>query len=183
MPHSIVSGKLQGRTMLELACLFAFPAAVAFAGAMDLFSMTIPNKISLVLIATFFAAAVMAGLSVEAIGMHVATGLGILAITVFMFFMGWIGGGDAKLTAAVALWIGFDLLATYLLWATLLGGALSVAILAFRKMPLSGLAGQQPWLVRLHAPRGGVPYGIALSIAAVLVYPDTAIYLALSLHA
>jgi prepilin peptidase CpaA len=169
--------------MLELAFLFAFPAAVAFAGAMDLFSMTIPNKVSLALIGAFFCAALLAGLSLETIGMHVATGLAVLAITVFMFFMGWIGGGDAKLTAAVALWVGFDLIAKYLLWSTLLGGVLSIAILAFRKLPLTGAAGRQPWLVRLHAPRGGVPYGIALSVAAVLVYPETAIYLALSLHA
>jgi prepilin peptidase CpaA len=119
----------------------------------------------------------------NAIGMHVATGLCVLAITVFMFFMGWIGGGDAKLTAAVALWVGYDLIATYLLLATLLGGALSVTILLFRKMPLPEFAGRQPWLVRLHKPRGGVPYGIALSVAAVMVYPQTAIYLTLSLHA
>jgi prepilin peptidase CpaA len=166
--------------MFELACLFAFPAAMAFAGAMDLFSMTIPNKISLALIGAFFVAAPLAGLSLEAISWHVAAGLLVLAITVAMFFMGWIGGGDAKLTAAVALWVGFDLVLTYVVWASFLGGALSIAILAFRNLPLPAFAVKQPWIARLHAPRGGIPYGIALSIAGVLVYPETAIYSALS---
>jgi prepilin peptidase CpaA len=167
--------------MLEIVCLFAFPAAMAFAGAMDLFSMTIPNKISLALIAGFFVAAPLAGLSLETMGWHVAAGLMILTITVGMFFMGWVGGGDAKLTAAVALWVGFDVIINFLLAASLLGGALSIAILAFRNMPLPAVAVRQPWIMRLHAPRGGIPYGIALAIAAVIVYPQTAIYSALSL--
>ena len=35
--------------MIEYAVLLVFPAAMAFAGAMDLFTMTIPNRISIVL--------------------------------------------------------------------------------------------------------------------------------------
>jgi prepilin peptidase CpaA len=34
------------------------------------------------------------------------------------------------------------------------------------------LAAQQ-WVQRLHDKKGGVPYGIALAAAALLVYPDT----------
>jgi prepilin peptidase CpaA len=31
----------------------------------------------------------------------------------------------------------------------------------------------QGWLVRLHNPKEGVPYGIALAAAGLLVYPQT----------
>ena len=47
--------------MYELAILTVFPAAVAFAGAMDLFTMTIPNRISLALVAGFAVLAPLAG--------------------------------------------------------------------------------------------------------------------------
>jgi prepilin peptidase CpaA len=166
--------------MLEPVLLFAFPAAVAFAGAMDLFSMTIPNRISLALIGAFVCIAPFAGLGVQDMAWHFAAGLLVLVVTAGMFFAGWIGGGDAKLTAAVALWVGFDLLMKYLIWASLLGGVLTLAFLVFRKLPLPAAAVRQAWITRLHKPKGGIPYGIALATAAILIYPETAIYSALS---
>ncbi|NBU27766.1 MAG: peptidase, partial [Caulobacteraceae bacterium] len=41
-------------TLFQIAVLLVFPAAVIFAAAMDLVSMTIPNRISIVLVAAFF---------------------------------------------------------------------------------------------------------------------------------
>ena len=46
------------------------------------------------------------------IGMHVAAALAVLVVTFVFFSRGWIGGGDAKLAAATALWLGFDQLPT-----------------------------------------------------------------------
>src|SRR5208282_2811624 len=43
----------------------------------------------------------------------------------------WIGGGDAKLAAATVLWLGFAHLADYLVYASLFGGALTVALISF----------------------------------------------------
>ena len=31
----------------------------------------------------------------------------------------------------------------------------------------------QAWLVRLHAKDSGIPYGIALAIGALMIYPET----------
>ena len=83
------------------------------------------------------------------------------------------GGGDAKLAAAAALWFGFDHLLQYLLDAALLGGALTLLIINFRLMPLPPRLEQWAWVARLHEKKAGVPYGIALAAAALLVYPDT----------
>jgi prepilin peptidase CpaA len=87
--------------------------------------------------------------------------------------MGWIGGGDAKLAAATALWLGFDFLPSYLIYASLFGGALTLALLQFRKWPLPAMLAEQDWVVRLHRDDTGVPYGIALAAAALAIYPDT----------
>ena len=42
--------------------------------------------------------------------------LAVLVVTFMFFARGWIGGGDAKLAAATALWLGFDQLLNYLLY-------------------------------------------------------------------
>ena len=80
--------------MYQLALLTIFPAAVIFAAAMDLFSMTIPNRISIALVAGFFCLAPFSNLSFEDVGMHVLAGLLMLSITVTMFAFHFIGGGD-----------------------------------------------------------------------------------------
>ena len=87
--------------------------------------------------------------------------------------MGWIGGGDAKLAAATALWFGFDYLLDYLVYASLFGGVLTLLLIQFRRLPLPAPLARQPWILRLHETGGGVPYGIALAAAALVVYPKT----------
>jgi prepilin peptidase CpaA len=87
--------------------------------------------------------------------------------------MGWIGGGDAKLFAATTLWLGPQALFSYSLTTALIGGALTFAILLLRSMPLPMALAGQGWLVRLHDAKEGVPYGIALAAAGLLIYPDT----------
>ena len=89
------------------------------------------------------------------------------------FAMGWVGGGDAKVAAGVALWFGFDHLLNYLIYASLFGGALTLLLLQFRQWPLPYPFAGQAWLNRLHDKQSGIPYGIALAIAALMVYPET----------
>jgi len=153
--------------------LLLFPALMAFAASSDLVTMTISNRISLVLIASFFVLAVMWGMPLAEIGMHVAASATVLAVSFIFFARGWIGGGDAKLAAATALWLGFDLLLNYVVVASLFGGLLTVAILRFRMMPLPAALANQEWAQRLHHMDSGVPYGIALALAALVIYPDT----------
>ena len=159
--------------ILEWALFFVFPALMIFAGAYDLFTMTIPNKICLALVAAFVCLAPFAGLGWETIGYHVAVGAGMLAISIIMFAMNWIGGGDAKLFAAASLWMGAAHVLEFALMTALFGGLLTIVILGFRNIPLpAGVAGQA-WVSRLHKATQGIPYGIALSAAGLMVYPDT----------
>jgi prepilin peptidase CpaA len=54
-----------------------------------------------------------------------------------------------------------------------LGGVLTFLLLRFRMMPLPKLLEGQAWIVRLHRMDSGIPYGIALAAAALMVYPQT----------
>ena len=153
--------------------LLLFPALMAFAASSDLLTMTISNRLSLALAGGFFLLALITGMSLHSFGMHLAAA-GVVLVIAFVFFSrGWIGGGDAKLAAASALWFGFDHLLDYMLYASLFGGALTLAILQFSKLPLPSVLARQAWILRLHETGGGVPYGIALAAAALAVYPKT----------
>jgi prepilin peptidase CpaA len=61
----------------------------------------------------------------------------------------------------------------YLLYASLFGGALTLLLIQFRQWPLPYPLGSQAWLLRLHAKESGIPYGIALAIGALMIYPET----------
>jgi prepilin peptidase CpaA len=153
--------------------LLLFPAIMAFAASSDLLTMTISNRVSLILIAGFFALAVATGMGATEVAWNVGAAAIVLVVAFGFFARGWIGGGDAKLAAATALWLGFDHLLPYLLYASLFGGALTLLLVQFRMAPLPALLARQEWLQRLHRKDAGVPYGIALAAAALAVYPDT----------
>jgi prepilin peptidase CpaA len=159
--------------ILDLLRLLLFPTLMAFAAASDLQTMTISNRVSLLLIAGFFVLAVASGMGLTEIGLHIAAGATVLAVSFTCFAMGWIGGGDAKVAAAAALWFGFGHLLDYLVFASLFGGALTLLLLQFRQWPLPAALHGQPWLTRLHSNESGIPYGIALALGALLIYPET----------
>ncbi|MHA1548407.1 MAG: A24 family peptidase, partial [Alphaproteobacteria bacterium] len=85
----------------------AFPLALAYAAASDLLTMTISNWISVLLVAGFVALSPLTGMDLMTFGMHLSAGAVMLVITFTLFSLGWIGGGDAKLAAVVALWFGW----------------------------------------------------------------------------
>lgn len=156
--------------------LALFPALMAFAAFSDLFTMRISNRLVLVVAASFPIIAVIAGLPLETILWHAAAGLIVLAVTFSMFAAGWIGGGDAKLAAAIALWMGLANLLPFLLYTALIGGGLTLAILMIRRVVLPLPLMQMGWIEKLHNPTTGIPYGIALAGSGLLLYPATAIF-------
>jgi len=154
--------------------LTLFPALMAFAASSDLLTMTMSNRVSLILFGGFLALAAMSGMSAADMVSHLSAGCVVLVATFGLFARGIIGGGDAKLASAAALWLGFDHLLAYLLIASLLGGALSLGLIWFRMAPLPEWLARHAWVARLHAKDAGIPYGVALAVAALAVYPDTA---------
>lgn len=160
--------------ILDILRLTLFPALMAFAAASDLFTMTISNRVSIALVAGFAALALLGGMSLDVLGSHLGAGALVLVVAFACFAFGWVGGGDAKIAASVALWFGFPHLLDFLLYASLFGGALTLGLLQFRQWPLPHALCRQGWLLHLHHKDTGIPYGIALAMGALLVYPQTA---------
>ena len=66
-----------------------------------------------------------------------------------------------------------DHLVEYASYAALLGGVITFGLLFMRKMIVPIWMIRQDWFSRLYHDQTGVPYGIALAGAALLVYPNT----------
>ena len=139
--------------------------------------MTIPNRIPATLTVGYFVLAA-GGLPPPAILYDVSCGLAILIMTFAMFSLRWIGGGDAKLAAATALWMGWGSIVDYGVAAALCGGLLTLGLLMARARPLPAILAQLPGIVRLHDRETGIPYGIALAVAGLIEYPHTQIWAA-----
>src|SRR3984957_20026866 len=159
--------------ILDVARLMFFPALMAFAAASDLFTMTISNRVPLALTAGFLALAFASGMAAPDILMHLAAGSTVLVAALLCFLLGWIGGEDARVAAGAALWFGFAHLLNYLVYASLFGGVLTLILIQFRQWPLPYALAGQTWLLRLPAKESGIPYGLALALGALMIYPET----------
>jgi prepilin peptidase CpaA len=157
----------------DLLILTIFPGAMAIAAITDLATLTVPNRLVIGLVALFVLVAPLAGLGVQDIGLHVVLALVALALSFGLFSLGLVGGGDAKLFAATCLWLGPAAIVPYALYAALIGGGLALFLLVWRGLPLPAMLASQGWLVRLHSPEEGVPYGVALAAAGLLAYPQS----------
>ena len=167
--------------MLEIVALVLFPALMAYAAASDLLTMTISNRVSIALVVGFAGVALASGMPLGTLfATHLACGAAVLVLTFTLFAFNWIGGGDAKLAAATAVWLGWTHLFDYGLQASLLGAVLTIGIVMWRKYALPAMLVDRRWIQRLHAAGSGVPYGIALAIAGLAIYPDTAVWTAVS---
>ena len=160
---------------LELArplLIAIFAVLVIVAAVRDLTTFTIPNWISVALAVAFVPAAIVAGVPMATMGWSVLVGLAMLIAGVVMFALRWIGGGDAKLMAAAAMWLGVQGLAPFVLFTGLAGGGLALALLAARSTWVRPFAAVGPsWVDRLATPGGATPYGVAIAVGALAAFP------------
>lgn len=159
--------------MLEVTILLLFPLAMFYAAASDMFSMTISNNVSIILVAGFIVLSWAIGMDLQAIAWHWALAAVVLVCGIGFFAVGLMGGGDVKLAAATSLWLGWEFTLPYLITASFMGGVLTILIILARAWSLPVFMLKIQWIARLHDKDKGVPYGIALGPAAVMVYPAT----------
>lgn len=161
-------------TSLYMIFLFIFPALVIIAGVHDLVTMKIPNWISVVLVVSFFPIALMVGLPFKDILLSMGLATGVLVFGFVMFALRVLGGGDAKILAAASLWVGVSSVLYFFLYVALAGGALSIVLITSRQWYPYLPVGKIPnWVSRLMEPKGDIPYGVAIAVAAALVFPST----------
>jgi len=166
---------------ISILFMVFLPALLLVAAVSDLTSFTIPNAVPASLIGlfvVFLLELALAGhaMTFTATGLHLLAGFSGLVLGMAFFAAGWIGGGDAKLFAAVALWLGWGVLFEYAIALSLLGGVLTFGVILLRRFPLPAPVAGWPWLARLADPRAGIPYGVALAAAALIVLPDTELF-------
>ena len=160
--------------MLEALIFVVFPFCMVFAAVSDMLSMTIANRVSVLLIAVFAIVAPLTGMDWTSFGWHFAAGGLVLAVTFALFAIGGMGGGDAKLLTATAVWMGFSIpLIEYLVYSAFIGGVLTVAILAYRGSALAVFTGRNMFLRNFADGDRGIPYGVALGLGGLLTFPSS----------
>lgn len=158
--------------ILAAAPALILPAILLAAAVRDATSFTIPNWMSLTLLAVFPLAGLAAGLPPQALLAHAGAGAAALGLGVALFALRLLGGGDAKLFAATALWLGWGAAGTFLLGTLAAGGALSAGLLLLRAPLLRPYVLSGPaWVVRLAEPKEAVPYGLAIAAGAFMALP------------
>jgi prepilin peptidase CpaA len=165
-------------TAAALAASLVFPAALLWAMASDLARFEIPNAAPLAILAAFPAYGLLAGFDGTALLWHAAAGLGALLVGAALFFGRALGGGDAKLLAAAALWVGPADLPRFLAATALIGGALAIVLLLFRLAPEPSWAAEGGWLRRLHARRREAPYAVAIGGAGLVWFAGSPLFAA-----
>jgi prepilin peptidase CpaA len=162
--------------MLEALIFVVFPFCMVYAALSDILSMKIANTVSMVLLLTFAVVAPFTDMEWSTYAWHFAAGALVLTVTFSLFALGGMGGGDAKLLAASAVWMGLgNQLLGYLLATTILGGVLTIAILSYRRSPLALYTGRNIFLRHFADETAGIPYGVALGLGGLIAYPDSAL--------
>lgn len=163
--------------MAEFIVLTLVPALIVAAAVYDLTTFTIPNWLTLSLVLAFAVFAVILKADLGLLGWHMLVSLVFLLCGMLLFGLSLIGGGDAKLLAFAGLWLGPGAALEFAFYSTVMGGFLTLAILAFRRMPIPGPAADMPWVSRLHDANSGVPYGVALAAGALILLPSSPLFL------
>ena len=153
-----------------LASAACWTALVILAGCAlsDLVHRRIPNLAVLGLIAAFAVYAPLIGLSWSQVGWNGAVAAIGFAIGTGCFAAGWLGGGDVKLGAAVLLWAGPELAPVVMMVTGAVGVVVALTGLVIQRLE-PATDGALPAPVALWSASRGVPYGIGLSAAGILV--------------
>ena len=154
-----------------------FAILMVGAAASDALTYRIPNWLTGVIALLFPVAAIAAGMPVDHMLWHLISGIVLLVLGFALFTAGMFGGGDAKLMAAAALWLGWSQELQFLVFTALAGGVLAVVYLgwSFLQMliDIEGGGEDVPFTRRVLSLKPDLPYGIALAVGACATLPKT----------
>ena len=148
--------------MIILLFALVFPTCLLWASLTDATSMTIPNRLNMILAAAVVPVGLMLHFSLPTWGMHIGLAAAALVVGMGFFALGFMAGGDVKLIAAAALWFDWNGFLALLIYTALAGGALTLGLLAVRKAFWVYEPAAPAWLQKHLQPKGDVPYGIAI---------------------
>lgn len=153
---------------MELLPVLILPLLLVIAAMSDIATMTIPNWISGVLVVSFLALGLVFRMPMNEVAQAMGVGAGFLVAGMALFALGWLGGGDAKLMAATAVWFGWPSVLTFTFSTLIAGGAATLILLAFRRVQLPQPVLSVPWVGRLHSASEALPYGVAIAAGGLV---------------
>jgi prepilin peptidase CpaA len=147
-----------------------FGALLFAASCFDVLRLRIPNMIPAGLVA-LFALQLLVGRSPPAPLDHLLAMALALLLLLPVFALNILGGGDVKLLAAVALWLGMNKLAALLVLVGIVGGIFALFWLAMRWLIRTGLGDRRlPRSLQAHAP---LPFALPIMIVAALLFESS----------
>ncbi len=160
---------MPGESSISQLTVMLFVGLFIAAALNDVAEFKIPNRICFAIALLYPAYVLASPQPVDWVGALLVAAL-IFAVGFFFFSFNWLGGGDAKLMAASALWAGPSHIVEFMLVTTLAGGAL--ALLLLHKDRLSFLAAPS-LLVCLppnsNAAKQRMPYGVAIAAGNLMI--------------
>jgi len=162
-------------TGIPIAHLSLLACGLACAVVTDVTRRRVPNAIS--------GALLVSGIAVNWFDhgfLTAAGGLGAAILLIMALFVPWraggIGGGDVKLAAAVAAWVGLPHLIWFVLVTGVAGGAVAAICYLFARastrtevrtnLVLAGLHGELPPVPSHRSGHPSVPYAVAIAAGA-----------------
>lgn len=159
-------------TTAQWVLLSVYLLTLAWAMVSDARHLMIPNWTCITIAAAYLPAALLGPVDISVIALNYGVGAGLFLAGLYPFYRGLIGGGDLKLLAAAGIWTGWNDLWSYLLLVALLGGALAVIVLiAHRLQKRLSFLEKVEWLKGGDGPVKPIPYGIAIGLGAVFLFP------------
>jgi len=166
-------------TALQNAAIAGFAFCLLWAAASDARGFLIPNRAVIAIAALFPVHLITRALATGAVVPALTDGLFAVALAAIVLIAGFglfaaqlVGGGDAKLAAAVALWAGSDNILAFLIIASLAGGLLASSVLLWRTAfpQLEGELSHQDIGTRLRRGlKAPVPFGVAIAAAGLFI--------------
>jgi prepilin peptidase CpaA len=158
--------------VISTLILLILAALLALAAVEDARRLVIPNRLPIAIALLFPAYALAAPDAVDVLGSLQFAAISFAAGFV-LFVLRIVGGGDAKLFAAVALWAGPPLFASFALVTAVTGAVIALAMLTIRRFagspaPAPSAAGSEAAAVRALR-RAELPYGVAIAAGGLAV--------------
>jgi len=151
-----------------------YPAVLVAAAISDILWLRIPNWLSIFLVAWFVVFALVTGMAFDAIALRMGVGAAVLFCGFGLYSFGLLGGGDVKLIAASAIWVGAGELMMFLLVVAICGGILAAAVFFARRiyLPTPGWLLEKQWFARLITDGNGIPYAVAICAGGLITFHD-----------
>ena len=155
-------------------------AVLLWLAAVDVRTRRLPTRAVLFVVFLYLLDAIISRTPIHNVAEHAVIAGGVFVTCAVLFFLRMLGGGDAKLAAAVFLWTGFQFSFDLLTLISVIGTVVGLLSLATRRMKpeqsnvvLRGLS--------LFSARRGVPYGVALALGGgfVIVAPAVLAYMSM----